>query len=66
MDISDWELGDTVEVGKLRATNDFSLLKEMDVVLIAVPTPLSKPTTPDLSYIMNAVRRFIRAYERGH
>jgi UDP-N-acetyl-D-glucosamine dehydrogenase len=39
----------------LRATNDFALLKAMDVVLIAVPTPLSKTKTPDLSYIISAV-----------
>jgi UDP-N-acetyl-D-glucosamine dehydrogenase len=55
VDISDGDLGRTVESGKLRATDDFSLLKEMDVVLIAVPTPLSKTKAPDLSYIINAV-----------
>jgi UDP-N-acetyl-D-glucosamine dehydrogenase len=55
LDVSDEELGHVVEAGKLRATEDFSLLKEMDVVLIAVPTPLSKTKAPDLSYIINAV-----------
>jgi UDP-N-acetyl-D-glucosamine dehydrogenase len=55
VDISDRELGLAVESGRLRATDDFSLLKGMDVILIAVPTPLSKTKTPDLSYIISAV-----------
>jgi UDP-N-acetyl-D-glucosamine dehydrogenase len=54
VDISDQELG-SVESGELRATDDFSLLKEMDAVLIAVPTPLSKTKAPELSYITRAV-----------
>ncbi len=55
IDISDEDLGHVVDIGKLRATEEFSLLKEMDAVLIAVPTPLSKTKAPDLSYIINAV-----------
>jgi hypothetical protein len=55
VDISDQRLRLDVESGKLRATSDFSLLKEMDAILIAVPTPLSKTKTPDLSYIISAV-----------
>jgi UDP-N-acetyl-D-glucosamine dehydrogenase len=55
VDVSDQELEHAVRAGKLRATNDFALLKEVDVILIAVPTPLSKTKTPDLSYIISAV-----------
>jgi UDP-N-acetyl-D-glucosamine dehydrogenase len=55
VDISNQELKLAVESRRLRATDDFSLLKEMDAVLIAVPTPLSKTKTPDLSYIISAV-----------
>jgi UDP-N-acetyl-D-glucosamine dehydrogenase len=55
VDICDQELRLAVESGRLHATDNFSLLKEMDAVLIAVPTPLSKTKTPDLSYILSAV-----------
>jgi UDP-N-acetyl-D-glucosamine dehydrogenase len=55
VDISDRELADVVQSGKLQATGDFSQLKEMDAVLIAVPTPLSKTKAPDLSYILSAL-----------
>jgi UDP-N-acetyl-D-glucosamine dehydrogenase len=55
VDISGEELSRAVQKGKLRATSDFSRLKEMDVILISVPTPLSKTKAPDLSYIVSAV-----------
>jgi hypothetical protein len=42
VDISDQELSLAVESGRLQATGNFSLLKEMDAVPIAVPTPSAK------------------------
>src|SRR5580692_10860419 len=35
------------------ATTDFSKLKNMDAVLICVPTPLDERREPDLSYVEN-------------
>jgi UDP-N-acetyl-D-glucosamine dehydrogenase len=43
-----------VERGKLSATSDFSKLRETDVVIICVPTPLRKTKEPDISYILAA------------
>jgi len=37
--------------GLLRATGDWDLLADMDVVVICVPTPLTRNLTPDLQYI---------------
>jgi len=42
------------ERGKLRATTDFSNLKDVDVAIICVPTPLRKTKEPDISYILAA------------
>lgn len=42
------------ERGKLRATTDFSNLKDADVAIICVPTPLRKTKEPDISYILAA------------
>jgi UDP-N-acetyl-D-glucosamine dehydrogenase len=36
-----------------RATGDYSVIADMDVVIICVPTPLSEFHEPDLSYIRN-------------
>jgi UDP-N-acetyl-D-glucosamine dehydrogenase len=41
--------------GKLNATTDFSVVKELDTINICVPTPLRKTKDPDMSYIISAV-----------
>ena len=38
------------------ATSDYDRLREMDVVLICVPTPLNEYHEPDLSYITDTVK----------
>lgn len=43
-----------VNSGNYQATNQATEIDGSDVVVIAVPTPLSKERTPDLSYIQSA------------
>jgi nucleotide sugar dehydrogenase len=51
-DVHDAELRELVlEAERLEATEDFGRLALMDVVVICVPTPLSRNLTPDLQYI---------------
>ncbi|QRK14175.1 nucleotide sugar dehydrogenase [Archangium violaceum] len=38
--------------GKLKATTDFSKAREMDCIIICVPTPLTASREPDMSYII--------------
>lgn len=38
--------------GRFDASTDFSQVKEMDAVIICVPTPLNKNREPDISYII--------------
>jgi UDP-N-acetyl-D-glucosamine dehydrogenase len=45
-----------VKSGHFNASVDFSLLKTADVVIICVPTPLRRKYTPDISYILSAVK----------
>ena len=54
-DVPDSDLGAEVKAGRLRATSDMSQLANMDVIDIAVPTPLRKTKDPDLSYVVKAV-----------
>src|SRR5438034_7395213 len=42
--------------GKFSATTDFSLIKEVEAVIICMPTPLNKNREPDLSFIMQTGR----------
>jgi len=54
-DILTSDLSEVVKAGKLRATQDFSVVAEVDVVTICVPTPLDKNKQPDTSYIEGVV-----------
>lgn len=52
-----------VKKRKLRATTDFSVVKDMDSLSICVPTPLTKTKDPDISFIIsatNAIKQYIR------
>jgi len=40
--------------GLLDATNDFSVVAQLDTINICVPTPLRKTKDPDMSYIVSA------------
>src|SRR5579863_1659378 len=42
-----------VDGQRFDATTDFTRLREMDAVLICVPTPLDERREPDLSYVKN-------------
>ncbi|MBE0699355.1 MAG: nucleotide sugar dehydrogenase [Anaerolineaceae bacterium] len=54
MDVSSEVIARLVKAGRLEATADFSVLKNVDAVSICVPTPLRKTGDPDLSFIVNA------------
>jgi UDP-N-acetyl-D-glucosamine dehydrogenase len=40
---------------RLRAVADFKVIRDLDAVIICVPTPLSKTKDPDLSMVVSAV-----------
>jgi UDP-N-acetyl-D-mannosaminuronate dehydrogenase len=48
-DIDDLLMADLVKNGKLKATNDTSIISELDAISICVHTPLSKINEPDVS-----------------
>src|SRR3972149_25675 len=64
-DSTDAEIKNAVEAGLLKATTDFSVLKELDTVSICVPTPLRKTKDPDISYIISATEQIRRYLHRG-
>src|SRR5262249_9501301 len=41
---------------KFLASTDFSLIREVEAVIICVPTPLNKNREPDLSYVLETAR----------
>jgi UDP-N-acetyl-D-glucosamine dehydrogenase len=64
-DVSEANLASVVKSGKLRATTDMSELAAMDVIDIAVPTPLRKTKDPDLSYVVKAVEAVAATLKPG-
>jgi len=54
-----------VKSGRLKATTDFSVLKDMDAVSICVPTPLRKTGDPDMSFILSATEELARYMHKG-
>ena len=55
VDIKDNEILDLLVRGQLYANSDFSEIRNADVVLICVPTPLTRENMPDLSYLEGAI-----------
>jgi UDP-N-acetyl-D-glucosamine dehydrogenase len=51
--------------GKFRATADFAELAECDVIIICVPTPLTRHREPDLSFIRNTTSAIAKHLRSG-
>jgi len=54
-----------VEAGRLRATTDFSVVRDLDTIDICVPTPLRKTKDPDMSYIVSACEEIAKHFTPG-
>ncbi len=50
-DIREVDLAREVKAGRLRAQADYQGVENLDVIVIAVPTPLDKNLVPDLQYV---------------
>ena len=59
-DVNDAELKTLVDAGTFTATTDFSIIKHIDAICIAVPTPLSKTKDPDITYILDVNKELIK------
>lgn len=52
--------------GRFKATTDFSRIRDVDAVLICVPTPLTRQREPDLSYVVNTAKTIASHLRSGH
>jgi UDP-N-acetyl-D-glucosamine dehydrogenase len=59
------EIKRLVRAGKFSASADFSKVKNVEAVLICVPTPLKKNREPDLSYVLNTGKAVAPHLQRG-
>ena len=64
-DVPNEKLAGLVKSGRLKATTDFSVLKDMDAASICVPTPLRKTGDPDMSFILSATGELAKYMHKG-
>src|SRR5580692_1016805 len=64
-DVSSDVLLPLVKAGKFHATTDFSAVRELETINIAVPTPLRKTRDPDMSYIVSACQETAKYFGPG-
>jgi len=64
-DVPSSVLGPLAQKGLIRATTDFSALRDCDTVNICVPTPLRKTKDPDMSYIVSATEEIEKYLHPG-
>ncbi|HUY13378.1 MAG TPA: nucleotide sugar dehydrogenase [Terriglobia bacterium] len=63
--ISSRDVAAEVSRGAFRATSDFAKLREMDAIIICVPTPLDAHREPDLSYVKGTAEAIQPYLQRG-
>ncbi|HSE94528.1 MAG TPA: nucleotide sugar dehydrogenase, partial [Methylomirabilota bacterium] len=59
VDVPEDELAGLVRAGRVSASTSFESVRESDVVVICVPTPLRKSKEPDISFILGAVNSLL-------
>ena len=64
-DVVNADLEELVKTGKLRATSDFSFVKDVDFIAICVPTPLDKHQQPDISFVRDSTIAISKHLTRG-
>jgi UDP-N-acetyl-D-glucosamine dehydrogenase len=64
-DIPTGVLRPLVEAGRLEATTEFSVVRDLDTIDICVPTPLRKTKDPDMSYIVSACEAIAKFFTAG-
>jgi UDP-N-acetyl-D-glucosamine dehydrogenase len=64
-DVSSESLRPLVEKGRVSTTSDYERLREVDAILVALPTPLSAQREPDLSVVLGAATEIAPRLQRG-
>jgi UDP-N-acetyl-D-glucosamine dehydrogenase len=64
-DVPTEKLAKLVQSGSIKASSDFSVLKDMDAVSICVPTPLRQTGDPDMSFILSATEALAQYMHKG-
>ncbi len=64
-DVEDGDLVQVVQDGRLHATTEFAMIRNVDFVAICVPTPLDTHQQPDISYVESSVKEIAKYITKG-
>lgn len=63
--ISNEAVSEQRKAGRFEASTDFARIKEVEAIVICVPTPLNKNREPDISYVINTGKSIAPHLTRG-
>jgi len=64
-DIANTDISKLINGKRLKVSSDFSMIRDSEVILICVPTPLTQNHKPDLSIVTNAARSVAKYLSKG-
>ncbi len=64
-DVATKELRQVLNSNRFSASNNFEALRNADIIIICVPTPLKRKYHPDISYIKQAVNSIAQNIKKG-
>lgn len=64
-DVPSSVVADAVQAGKFLPTTDYRVIKQLDMISICVPTPLSENQDPDTSFIKSVVCEIKKYMKKG-
>ena len=63
-DVASGALGQHVDAGRISATTDYDIVRDVGAILIALPTPLSSQREPDLSIVRRAAEQIAERLQK--
>jgi UDP-N-acetyl-D-glucosamine dehydrogenase len=64
-DVSNTKIRQSISTGHYTPTSDITVVSDSDIVLVCVPTPITDARTPDLSFLIQAVKSVARNLKKG-
>ncbi len=64
-DLPSSALAREVRAGRLDASSNYNSLKDLDIIIVCVPTPLNRAKDPDISFIVSVTDEIARRPKKG-